>query len=223
MTRLFLAVDDLSQHEQATHNLLRELADTDLDFDIKVNLDYALKKALSSLASLKVYGRNLFADLKMWNGKRTMAETVDQLADLGIGYVNVYALADSEIGAAVEASRGRVKVLGITVLSHYDDAYCLRHFRRPLADAVQHLTLTAIAEGCDGVILPGTTLNAVRHISTIKIATGVRPKWYKDTRHRQEVTPAQAKAGGADWVVCGSPITESDDPAWSLQRTLVAL
>lgn len=224
MTKLFLAVDNLQ--DPKVRNVAEKLATTDLNFGIKLNLDYFLffgiYEAIRRVTDLTDHGRRpIFGDIKMLNGGRTMADIVHSLAQARIEFLNIHALADKEIRQAVDVTKGsKTRILGVTVLSHYDEAYCLRHFRRPVGDAVQHLAQTAIDAGCHGIILPGTTLNSVRHLKTVSVATGVRPDWYHDARHEQEVTPAVAKERGASWVVCGSPIMKSQDPVAALRRVL---
>lgn len=84
--------------------------------------------------------------------------------------------------------------------------YCQKWYKRTVREAVADFSRYAIEAGCHGVIVPGTMLDVVKDLKTIKMATGVRPEWYKDDRHQQEATPAQVANGGADYAVCGSPI-----------------
>lgn len=221
---LFVAVDDMSYFFKATVWKAKDVSGVEGDFGYKINLDAALDHGLESAVSI-VRGfdphRQLFVDLKMWNGKRTMASVVKQAVDLGVDYINVYALADDQIPEAVEMTKGsETKVLAVTVLTHYTEEYCKKHFRRTHEETVRHLTQTAIDAGCHGVILPGTALKAVRHFLTTKVCPGIRPAGYKDNRHAEEVTPGEAKEWGADIVVCGSPIMKAEDPAMALRQVL---
>lgn len=229
MTTLFVAADELSSlsDELKTHRILSDLADIGSEFGIKVNLDYMLRLGdHNALYSLRRYApvRQIFVDLKMWNGKRTMVDVAKMMVDKEVDFFNVYALADSEIPPVVEVTRGtKTKVLAVTILTHYDDAYCRRHFQRTLGETVEHLGQTALDAGCDGIILPGTTLDAVAHLNTIKVVLGVRPKWYKDTRHSEEIEPSAAKEKGADIIVCGGPIIKAEDPVEAMKKILAEL
>ena len=46
------------------------------------------------------------------------------------------------------------------------------------------------------------------------------PAWYKDT---EEVKPRVAVEKGADVLVCGSPITKSENPVDALRRILAEI
>ena len=184
---LLVALDGLAVNEEETFNI----ADRFLmhvkgeDFGFKVNLDYVLhpeKGLRETIGNITNWGRPSFVDLKMWNGSRTMMSVLETLAEMGVNYTNVYALADDLLKRAVRVVAGsNTKVLGLTVLTHYDEAYCQKHFRRSLRDTVRHFAEVALEAGCHGIILPGTTLDVVRDLKTTKLVPGVRPVWYQDT------------------------------------------
>lgn len=222
---LFIALDGLREAESETLEVAKSLAEMTGNFGFKINLDYLLYKGVGgAVRNIQQLGRPIFADIKMWNGTRTMISVVEDLVGLGVDYLNVYALADTLIPKVVRVTRGtQTKVLGVTVLTHFDDAYCRRHFFRSLAATVGHFTGVAIATGCHGVILPGTTLSAVEHLDTIKTVPGIRFPWYQDDRHEEEVDAQTAVQHGAKILVCGSPIMKSDDKIAALNRVLAEM
>ena len=219
---LWIALDALTTKEDQALEMAGVLASQRGEFGFKVNLDYLLKRGIGeAVRRIASFNRPVFADLKMWNGSRTMVDVIDELVKARVTFVNVYALADNMIPKAVKATEGsETSVLGVTVLTHYDEDYCKRHFKRSLPDTVRHLADTALASGCHGIILPGTTLNVVSDLKTIKLVPGIRPSWFSDNRHEEEVEPAQAVRDGATDLVCGSPVTKSDDPLGALLRIL---
>ncbi len=223
---LLVALDGLADNKEKTMGTAAHLSDDITgNFGFKVNLDFLLDAEIGLrelLAPIQQFGRPLFADIKMWNGKRTMASVIETLVALNIDYVNVYALADGQISDTIRriTNGTRTKVLGLTVLTHYDDAYCQKHFRRSLSETVRHFAEVAVAAGCHGIILPGTMLPNVADIHTIKLVPGIRPPDYRDKRHHQEVTARYATLCGADILVCGSPIMKNPDPAQALQQIL---
>ncbi len=226
-TQLFVAFDDLKEGTPEFLAYMYDLSASGEPFSIKFNLDAVFKVGLpfaDLVAILKNRGRPVFADLKMWNGSRTMGDIVKKLVALSVDFVNVWAFADKELAKAVKAAEGsNTKVLGLTVLSHYDDLYCQKWFRRTLVEAVTDFSRFALEAGCNGIIVPAAMLDAVKDFNAIKVATGVRPEWYKDDRHAQEATPAQVAKGGADFAVCGSPILDQptkEEKVAALRRIL---
>jgi len=221
---LFVALDDLANKEEETLQTVEQLAGVKGDFGFKVNLDYLLnfKKGLKDLLRpIQQFGRPVFTDLKMWNGTRTMISVIENLVSLEVDFLNVYALADNLLPKAIKITDGtRTKVLGLTVLTHFDKTYCQKHFRRSIKETVRHFAEVAIKAGCHGIILPGTTLEVVQDLKTIKVVPGVRPTWYQDTRHEEEVEPRTAVEKDAHILVCGSPIMKATDKVNALKRIL---
>lgn len=224
---LFMALDELADHPKETLVAVKQLSNrfaAPKAFGFKINLDAFLARRprcpIREIREIDKY-KPIFADLKMWNGTRTMASVVKQLVEEKVDYLNVYALAENLLPEAVKITGGtNTKVLGLTVLSHYDEAYCQKHFRRSLPETVRHFSEVALEAGCHGIILPGTTLDIVRDLKTIKVAPGVRPSWFQDTRHKQEISPQEAVEKGADILVCGNPIFKSSDKIGALQKIL---
>ncbi len=227
---LWVALDDLDRKPQETLEIAKRLAEIEGPFGFKVNLDYLLNPILSLadvVARVHHLGRSIFADLKMWNGTRTMESVIKNLVTLEVEYLNVYALADGLLPGAIKATEGsKTKILAVTVLTHYDDNYCRKWFRRTLRETVRLGAEVARERGCHGIILPGTTLDVVADLQTEKVTPGVRLDWYpEDARHQQEVEPKVAVDGGATGLVCGGPIMKSVEKAGidnveALQRVL---
>jgi len=224
---LFVALDDLAKDEIGTLASAEELILNveEESFGFKGNLDYFLNPRInlkSAVFNLQQFGRPVFVDLKMWNGSRTMKSVLETLVKMGVDYTNVYALADDLLPEAIRITEGsKTRVLGLTVLTHFTESYCQRWFRRSLRETVRFSAEVALERGCHGIILPGTTLEVVKDLQTIKLVPGVRDKWYKDARHEEEVEPRAAVEQGADILVCGSPIMKDpDDKIAALKRVL---
>jgi orotidine-5'-phosphate decarboxylase len=49
------------------------------------------------------------------------------------------------------------------------------------------------------------------------VTPGIRPQWASSDDQQRIVTPAQALADGASYLVIGRPITRHSDPAAALQ------
>ena len=213
---LWVALDDLDRKPKETLAIAERLTAVDGLFGFKANIDYLLNPRLSLKVALEQFqqlGRPVFADLKMWNGTRTMRSVVETLVKCEVDYLNVYALADSLLLDAVKATKGsKTKILAVTVLTHYDDDYCRKWFRRTLRETVRLGAEVSLERGCHGIILPGTALDVVADLQTEKVTPGIRLPWYpEDARHQQEVEPGIAIARGATGLVCGGPVMKSPE------------
>ena len=196
------------------------------DFGFKVNDDYVTTYTPEkAIADLSPYGKNIFVDYKLLKGTTRMINQVKELAKTGaVNFTNVYVLAGNMLKKVVEKTQGLgVGILGITILTHMDEAYCQFFFQRSLQETVRMMTEYAHASGCPGVILSGTCLKTVRDIPILKVSPGIRPAWYKSKKanpQSQEVEPAMIIKNGGDTAVVGSPIWDTENPTDSLKRIL---
>jgi len=225
LPKFFVAVDDSA--EEGAMKKVDLVKDVDGDFGIKINLDLIFGD-INVVNSVKQRtNKPLFVDLKMWNGKRTMAEVVKKLAGMGVEMTNIYAHAANMLKESVKvANDNGMILLGLTVLTHYNEDYCKRVYGKSMADTVKVLTEIALENGCHGVILPGTTLEAVADFDCIKFNPGTRPIWFEDKKanaQEQIMSPGEAikkVTKGKPIISCGSPIFKSPDSAAALSLIL---
>jgi len=171
---------------------------------------------------------NVFLDLKFHDIPNTVAGAVRATARLGVMMLNVHCLGGSEMmRAAVEAGRAvnsEVKIIGVTILTSHDAAQ-LRELgldEEPAA-AVRRLALMAREAGLDGVVCSPQEIQAVRAEcgpDFLLVTPGVRPAGSAKGDQKRVLTPQQALADGADWLVIGRPITGASDPAQAAQDIL---
>ena len=90
---------------------------------------------------------------------------------------------------------------------------------RSPSDYARSLAALARQSGLDGVVCSAREAAAMKaHCgSGFKLVTpGIRPAGSAAGDQRRIVTPADAVAAGADYLVIGRPITQSDDPIQTL-------
>lgn len=182
---------------------------------LKVNDDGVDHAGLAALVNpFLEFGLPLFVDMKMFKGARTMAARAQEAAALGVSFISALALADRLLRRTVEVLEGTgTQLLAVTVLTHHDEAYCRKYFRRSLADTVRLLAETAVEFGCQGVILPGPTLPVVADLPVIAATPGIRPDWSERRANDQESTstPAEVVRGGSKIVIVGGPTANYPD------------
>lgn len=231
---LWVALDGLARDTVRTLGIAKELNAVPGNFGFKVNLDYFLRYGVRALREHPLHTRPIFADLKMWNGARTMAQAFCDMHQAGVTAVNAHALAGGFAGSGDELKRAidsfknafpdsQTRIYGVTILSHYDDGFTQRQFGKDFFEEVRRLAIESGAAGVDGVIAPGTCLHVIGNLPRLKVLTGIRPSGYQDGRHKQEITPEEVAGLPGIEVVCGSPITKADDPVNALKNMLVAL
>lgn len=196
----------------------------DGNFGFKINLDHALMWGENYITEIVDTGQDVFVDLKMNNGPRTMGNIIRWLGKLCVAHTNVWAHSESNLAETISGLKDYEQapdILGVTFYSRWNEAYAQKHHGMALKNLIGHWALTAVENGADGVILPANHLEAVRDLDTTKLCPAIRlPDETTASKQAQVSTPRDAIASGADILVVGSPIYAAAQPEEALQRYL---
>ena len=180
----------------------------------------------SVVRALADRGDRVFLDLKFHDIPNTVAGAVRSAMATGAWMVNVHASGGSAMmraaaqaahDTAAKTGAARPLVIGVTVLTSMDEAALAEvGTTRPVIDKVVHLARLAKAAGLDGVVASPQEIAAIRtacgpdfHIVT----PGIRPAGQAGTDDQaRTLTPKEAVAAGATYLVIGRPITAAADP-----------
>ncbi len=192
----------------------------------KVGLELFVRTGPSLLEWISDHASaGIFLDLKLHDIPATVRRAMAVIADLHVTWTTVH-IADSQamLEAAVDGSRGRVKVLGVTVLTSVSAADLqAAGGSGDLARVVQQRAARAKAAGCSGVICSGHEAARIKQElgrDFLAVTPGIRPAGADSRGDDQQriVTPAMAVAAGADGLVIGRPIRDAADPLVVLQQ-----
>lgn len=94
-------------------------------------------------------------------------------------------------------------------------------FLGSVQEQVTRLAVLAKSCGLDGAVCSCAELMALRGAcgpDFVLVVPGIRPSWAAGDEHRQTITPAEAIALGADYIIVGRPIVQAPDPAGAAAR-----
>jgi len=214
--RLIVALDVPSATQ--ARQLVQSLGETASTYKVGKQLFTAEGPQL--IREIVASGRKVFLDLKFHDIPNTVAGAVRSAAELGVTMLNVHASGGSKMmQAAVEAaaqSTTKPLVLAVTVLTSLSDAD-LQEIGVSGTALGQVLRLAALARdaGCGGVVASAREAKELRREigeGFVIVTPGVRPGGSTVGDQSRILTPGEAIAAGANYLVVGRPILEAEDP-----------
>lgn len=203
----------------------------------KVGLELFVSAGPSILTELKSRQKKIFLDLKFHDIPNTVAGACRAAAKFGVDLMTVHAAAgnvaltaaqQAVTEGAEEAGYPVPKLLAITVLTSLNARAIAFDLKIPLElpEYVLHLALLAQASGIPGAVCSPHEVAQLRQIcgdEFVLVCPGVRPTWAEVGDQQRVMTPTQALAAGADYLVIGRPITQASDPAIAFDRICAEL
>lgn len=220
--RLIVALDVPDTDRART--LVRELGDAVMFY--KVGMELCTTTGFIDLIHwLREQRKRVFVDLKFFDIPETVGRAVSGLAAQGVDFCTVHGN-QAIMEAAARSKHGSLKVLAVTVLTSLDRADLLDlGFRCDVEELVLSRARRALLAGCDGVVSSGLEVPRLRAEAPrelIVVAPGIRPVDNKEAApsddQKRTVTPAEAIAAGADYLVVGRPIRDARNPRAAAQQ-----
>ena len=185
---------------------------------LKIGLEYFLANGAAGLAAIT--GAPIFLDLKLHDIPATVAGAVRAVLPLQPRMLTIHASGGpTMIRAARQAAVGgadRPMILAVTVLTSLGQAdLAAVGVGAMLVDQVLRLGRLAVDAGADGLVCSPWEVAALRQAlgPAVKLVVpGIRPAGSALDDQSRTMTPAEAIAAGADWIVVGRPITGAADP-----------
>jgi len=170
----------------------------------------------------------VWLDLKLHDIPNTVGRAVESASNLGVQMLTIHLSGGGEmIRAATGARKGRMSILGVTVLTSSTDS-TLREIgiSDKAGDQVLRLAKLGVENGIDGVVASPHEIKSLRAAfgDEIKIAVqGIRPSWAKPDDQKRFMTPREALKAGADYIGIGRPITAHANPREAVEKILEEL
>ena len=175
-------------------------------------------------------GCDVFLDLKFHDIPNTVAGGVRRAASLGARLVTVHATGGRPmLEAAVDAAAGRCGVLAVTILTSLTGPELALAWGRsePLdvADEVLRLADLAASVGAHGVVCSGREAPLVRDRfgGLATLVPGVRAAGGLVQDQARVVTPSEAAASGARYIVVGRMVTAARNRRAAMNSVLAEL
>ena len=192
---------------------------------VKVGLELFISTGPGIVSQLRSRGLRVFLDLKFHDIPATMAGACRRAARFGAGLLTVHASAGT--AAMAMARHGAVEgataaglppplLLAVTVLTSWHPQPFHRQLAvaEPLPAHVERLAALAAQAGLRGcVCAPRDAARLHRQQPAMALVTpGIRLHPVQGDDQARTMTPTEAMAAGATWLVVGRPVTRAADP-----------
>ena len=185
---------------------------------------------------IRATGAAVFLDMKFHDIPNTVAGAVASAVRLDVQMLTVHAAGGVDMLKAAEQSAQETAwelghapplVLGVTVLTSLDSQALSEIGLDPnVGRQVRRLANMAAKAGLRGLVCSPLEVAELRQILTagVQLVTpGIRPEASTTDDQKRTLTPREAIAAGANWLVIGRPICAAPDPRAAAEKILESL
>ncbi len=193
---------------------------------VKIGLQTYLRDGKSFIHDIASSGKSIFLDLKLHDIPNTMCKAIESLSDLPIKMLTLHSSSGPE--ALIKCKKvatnclPNAKLLAVTVLTSMNRQN-LRSIGidMEIIEQVNNLANLAVESGISGIVSSPLELVKLRPKlpqETIFVTPGIRPTGSVSGDQKRVMTPKQASAAGANYLVIGRPILEAQCPKSALSE-----
>ncbi|MDO8538949.1 MAG: orotidine-5'-phosphate decarboxylase [Opitutaceae bacterium] len=198
---------------------------------VKVGLEMYTACGPDAVREIADMGFNVFLDLKLHDIPNTVAKAIESAARLPIRMLTLHTSGGREMMQWAAKARQQhapsVLLLGVTVLTSMSAAGLAE---TGVADTppnqVVRLGRLAAQSGIRGLVcspLEIAPLRAALPPDVVLVTPGIRPRDARADDQTRVMTPAEAAAAGANYIVVGRPIFKAPDPVAAARAILAEL
>ena len=206
--KLFIACDTTKISK--VKKIIEKTQETELKIGYKFGLEFLNSKNGRSFISKKK-NLTLFADLKLHDIPNTCVSTIKAIKDLKVDYLTIHISSGLEALKASKKNSGKIKLVGVTILTSLNNKTLKEiGFEKDVKKLVTHQARLASKAKLDAIVCSAQEVKLVKKVFKKEIITpGIRFSSKKNDQKRT-LTPKQAIANGANWLVIGRDITKGN-------------
>ncbi|RUM31396.1 MAG: orotidine-5'-phosphate decarboxylase [Aquifex sp.] len=193
---------------------------------LKIGHKIYLERGGNAVRELKEkFPYEIFLDLKLHDIPSVVGLAVDKIRELGVDYTTIHLLGGERMIQEAVKVKGNLKLLGVTILTSHDESYInfLKSSFENIRSFALHLAKLGIEMGVDGVVCSGEEVEFLKSNipkDFLAVVPGIRINKDKAQDQKRVLSPDEAKMKGADIIVIGREITQSENPVYAVERAL---
>lgn len=221
-------------HLESALGLVQQLAPAVGAF--KVGKELFVAAGPEIVRRIRETGAAVFLDLKFHDIPNTVAKAVEAAVRLDVQMLTIHtsgglammqAAQQSAEAAALRTGKSQPLILGVTVLTSLNTNDLAQvGIAHDVGDQVERLANLAAEAGLGGLVCSPLEITRLREFlpSKIQLVTpGIRPADSAADDQKRTLTPQEALAAGASWLVIGRPICAAPNPRAAAEAILASL
>ena len=179
------------------------------------------------IEELSTLGFDIFLDLKFHDIPNTVAQSVKVASNLGVWMLNVHTSGGSiMMKAAKEATTGLVDpplIIGVTMLTSLSEKDVNEIGIQGISNQVLSLASLAKKNSLDGIVCSANDVRRIKELlgkDFVTVTPGIRSSDSSKDDQSRVSSARNAIEKGADYLVIGRPITQSNNPMKSLDSII---
>ena len=188
---------------------------------VKVGKQLFVSEGPKVIKKIQKLGFEIFLDLKFHDIPNTVKEACLAAADLGVWMVNIHASGGRAMLEAASDAYAKLTeaplLIGVTVLTSLsEDQFDELGYSGNLTSAVERLAVLSCSSGLDGVVCSPKELKLLSRVISgdfLYVTPGIRFDGEDSHDQSRIATPQSALEEGADYLVMGRSILESENPS----------
>ena len=150
--------------------------------------------------------KEVFFDCKLWDTPNTVKTVVERIIERGATMTTICTLNNLEVFHALKEFSDDIKLLGVSFLTSW------KHERQPWAE---HVEITE-PNGFKGMVCSARDIPNIKS-NLLKVCPGIT-FGNKTSGQVRTTTPKEAQDLGADYIVIGRAVTESQEPIQTIKE-----
>ena len=207
-SKIFVACDTTKISK--IKKIIKYTRNSKLKIGYKLGLEFLNSKNGRIFVS-KLKNKIIFADLKLNDIPNTCASTIKAIKDLRINYLTIHISSGLNALKAAKKISGKIKLIGVTVLTSLDNKGLKEiGFNKDVKKLVLHQAKLANKAKLDAIVCSAQEVKLVKKMFKKEIITpGIRFT-SKTNDQKRVLTPKEAFANGANWLVIGRDLTKGN-------------
>tara|TARA_R100000008_G_scaffold41962_1_gene24161 strand:- start:446 stop:1081 length:636 start_codon:yes stop_codon:yes gene_type:complete len=149
----------------------------------------------------------LFVDCKLWDTPNTIKQVLEKIIKKGATMVTVSTFNNSTVFDECEKYKNDIKILGVTYLTSWSSQEQFDLYNVNIED-MWYNNINRARRCLSGIICSPLDIKNINEPELLKVCPGIG----SNKGQTRTVTPLEAQELGADYLIIGRTITNSDDP-----------